>query len=1026
MGKVNSTYPHLLGGVSQLPFSRRPMYKHSEQVNMIPDPVLGLTRRPGSIQRDVETLTGGVALDAEEWQDLTGFVGFDFQTSAADYTLFVRSGSLVSGSGVSAVAVCLDKTNRALIPVSVKGGDTVADTIRTAGASSGAAVGAMVVLAGNGITPAVATTYPWAIEDNQKRAVIWVRGGAYKRRYRIAIVRGNQKLWVEYTTKDAAYPARLDTSDLDPGASDYLKRVNDRTNAYNTAATQWINSALADIAPENIATRLADVIREANFLPDTAGIEVVGSNVVLTDASIEDVEADDGGDGNLIRAVGNVVGAPELLTTLGFPGKVVKVRPGNSTDGQVFYLKARAKDGSSGAVTQVTWEEAAGEVSTPSATFVFATVAGGVCYVSSDIDWINTNAGTNFPTYQVSIAGDLESNPPPEFFGTLITNVAVFQDRLVVSKANGYVATSRPGDYLNFFRQSVLTVVDDDPVDFAIIGGESDTVRHSLMYDRNLVLIGNKKQYLISGKQKLAPGSASATVMASIPGTAGTAPVLVEDRLFYAKAHNGYGSLHWFQPGRIAESPETYEASLDLDTYIAGDIVELVPTLTPDILFARTRSTLDTAAQVFLYNYGTNNRGERISACHRWSFDAALGPIIGLSQLDGELFIVRAHENGANISAVVDTISLQDGANERPYLDSQASSIVITPPLKAKGAAGDYTGSVYSALTAGEYGGWPIECYVTLTSPSIQSQSGPMSAGDLIVSSLDIDLANAGGVVVQVDSTGVSWGGYLRGREAYVAPVYPEVDCSEDGFPACAGAAAEPPPEQFTHYVVVDKDGSGEWTVGTPMTIASGVPYTGYLLTHPDNPNVYGPEYNVGAASLVDDGEDYMRPLAEGASRALVSGNTTAQVHIPLVADGTVTSENLGDRTRFTTSSGEVYDWTEVYAAGEFTYTITRVTAAGPECEPCEPLTPVVVSDDSFLGDSIAHEERRMSLSDAGSPTTANPITDAAPYEQVTLHLPVGRRAGQYRATIAAYHWAPLTITSIDWTGQYHNRTRRV
>jgi hypothetical protein len=97
------------------------------------------------------------------------------------------------------------------------------------------------------------------------------------------------------------------------------------------------------------------------------------------------------------------------------------------------------------------------------------------------------------------------------------------------------------------------------------------------------------------------------------------------------------------------------------------------------------------------------------------------------------------------------------------------------------------------------------------------------------------------------------------------------------------------------------------------------------------------------------------------------------------------------------------------------------------DCDDAEPLTPIEVGGDTL---TVTNPDNRiMSLSDAGTPTPPSPgasVTDAAPYGSVKLHLPIGRRNGDYKATLASYYWGPLNITAIDWTGQYHNRTRRV
>lgn len=53
-------------------------------------------------------------------------------------------------------------------------------------------------------------------------------------------------------------------------------------------------------------------------------------------------------------------------------------------------------------------------------------------------------------------------------------------------------------------------------------------------------------------------------------------------------------------------------------------------------------------------------------------------------------------------------------------------------------------------------------------------------------------------------------------------------------------------------------------------------------------------------------------------------------------------------------------------------------------------------------------------------------IVDAGAYEEANLVVPIGRESRDYRLSVGAYLWAPLTIVGVEWTGQYFNRTRRV
>lgn len=623
MTRVSAEYPALNGGISQKNERSLRLNTLREQLNMVFDPVLGLTRRPGT--QAVDDLTASLVGTASNYREHT--IGSDNERLSVYYS-----------TGAGGVVVANQTTNTLLPLPTVKGGDTLKDTILAAGAAAVTSVGDLFVMAGNGILPSYVETFPWAEPDNQSRHVIWVRGGAYSRAFKLTMVRGNTKCTVEYTTREASYPKLLDTSDLLPTDPEYSKKVNDRTNAYNSEATAWIAAALVDIAPENIAAKLAAGLEQSGFLSPTATVLVVGPNVTIYDPTVEEVESDDGGDGNLMRAVGNVVGAPELLTVVGYPSKIVKVRPGNSERGEVFYLKARAKDGSSGAYTAVTWEETAGEVSTPDAQLLYLVVDNDVAFMSTDLVWINTQTGREFPTWQPSIAGDLLSNPSPEFFGEQITAMAVFQDRLLICRKDGYVAASQPGDYFNFYRQSAVTVNATDPVTFFILGGDGDTTRHIISYDKNIILVGDLRQYILPGRTALVPG-AGAGAFAAVTGMATIRPAVVQESLFFAKHNNGYGSMHAMRPGRVAESPYVAEVSGEVNTLIATAPVEVVALSTPDMVMLRGAD-----GKLYVADY-FHVEGEQRYALYHWDFPAA-GSMVGISEFDGSLRVLF-HRAGA-------------------------------------------------------------------------------------------------------------------------------------------------------------------------------------------------------------------------------------------------------------------------------------------------------------------------------------------------------------------------------------------
>lgn len=1104
MAKVNQGYPTLLGGVSQQDPVQRQQGQHWEQVNMMADPVRGLTRRPGTL-RAAETEAGVGSFPAIT---TSGTRAYDFRVRGVDYTLTAPFFGNAQVRGDYPDFTCLRKTAAGgeFLPVSFVGDGTRNTALQANGISAAVSIGSVLLLACNAAAPVYTTTYHWQTEDNLSRHIVWVRGGAYSRTFRMYLVRGNQKLAAEYTTLTASYPEVLDTSDLNPLASDYLKQVNDRTNAYNAAATKWIGDALADSSPENIAQKLAQAMIDTGFLAPGALVVVQGSTICITDDTVDDVEIDDGGDNSLMRGVGNTVTAAELLSIVHYPGKVIRVRPNAASDGEVFYMQAISKDGSSGSFTNVSWEECAGVRYTPTEGLFFVTVDDDTCYVASSPASLRTATGSDFPDYVASLAGDENSSPVPTFLAEDITYLGLFQDRLIVGGRN-QIATSRPGDYLNFWRGSVLTVAKNDPVRFLVLGGEDDIMRHSVIYDRSLVIFGDKRQYIVDGKRPFEPNSASATVMATYPDAVGAPPVLAGSYLFYGTSRNGFATLNQFAPGQIVESPVSFELSARLKSYIVGNPIEIVAGTLPSRMYIRTDAMPDT---VYVYDYTDVGNERKSSAWNKWTFKS--GSITGMSLASGFLYFTGLREG----LVFADRLPLTSANLAHPFLDSATANGPLghTGPDDEGSSSfvAEYTGDYAVAYGRAQdyYGGtldvaedveeaWPDSAcwegflqdgYVTLTSPFFRDKEGvPMLAGRLAVGNVTLGLADTGGVRVAVHSGSGQecWSETLHGDKIEAFVDLDNTRVGPDCIPDCPGwlgydgyypSNPEAPFPFDEEEVVFTNTPTGE---NTRAVYSSGLatPYVAWMwggyenssndmyfeLSFSNSSLAYLQDYSVGigwgpgfpefTGTFLQDAVA-VRPTGNEWTRLGVHYVASAQ-EVRFYEDGTLLDLTLdtsgitpgsyvqpmvrcasnntmdGEWRLYTSGQSDLPDGEPrpdatmiLYpkeGAGDGLACTLPSASAVCEIEAIEgPLEPISGGCDDDGAEAFT--SGIISMSDVCQGTGV--ITDAAPYETATLTVPVGREARDYRLTVGTYLWAPLTITTVEWVGQYFNRTRRV
>jgi hypothetical protein len=460
----------------------------------------------------------------------------------------------------------------------------------------------------------------------------------------------NLKVTAEYThTKTVANPL-------------YTAQIADATNAYNSAVTQWIGDAAKAIQPENIAQSLADAATTAGL----TGVTRHNSTVVFTD--VKDITFSDSGDGTLLKGLANTTTSVIDLTDEHFVGKIVKVSP---TGQEAFYMKATAKNPAiTTGVTEVRWVEGAGIDRTIDTALCYGVADSGSFYMAGSATLLNAVLPGTHPDYAPATVGDDDTSPMPYFVGRKISYLGVFQDRLLIG-AGAVIRASRVGDYLNFFRSSVLTVTADDPFEILSQGSEDDTIKYSQLYDRDLILFG-KRQYAMSGRVPLTPTNANMPVMSSHEGADDAQPRAAGGIIFYAKRGQAATSVHQIEPGRNPESPESFCTSTQLDKYMAGDPVELTVLPKPTTLIVRTSDARNT---LFVYTYLDNNERRLQDCWHRWPYVEALGPILGTTTVrEGMLVFTLRHR--ANVDgdvkywAVCDLQSFDPQLDTLPYLDS--------------------------------------------------------------------------------------------------------------------------------------------------------------------------------------------------------------------------------------------------------------------------------------------------------------------------------------------------------------------
>jgi len=728
--KATGNYASIVKGVSQQAPADRLEGQHGEQLNMLSDPIRGLVRRNGMVieNQALQAVSGDMGYATT---DSFSYRAYSFRADEREYDLMYRSRAKVGSSANHLDGIIVyDKTpdtSSGFIPVVTDATDTAMATYLDGGLSALTAIGSYVLMAGADITPTYTSVDQMVGRTWSTYGAAWVRGGGYARTYTIKATKASTGVTytATYTTMAAMYPNLLDLSSLVYTDPDYQAQVNTLTWDYNSAVNEWISDASADIAPDNIAAGLIAALTSAGFTGWTRN----GSHIGSIDVSY--IEVTDGGDGSLFVSLASTTTASDEVTEMHYIGKVVKVQPKTSND-EAYYLKAYAKDGdpTNTGLRPVIWRESAGVIQTPTRIFAIGVLHEDTFYAASTPTLLaalvldETSDVLDVPPLIASVAGDLTSAPVPHFYGKVITALALFQDRLMVATGST-VNLSRPGDYFNFYRTSVLTVADDDPIEVYALGSENDTIRQAVVYDHNLLLYGDKFHYSMPGRVIQTPATAVISSMYAMDNTAGAAPASTGSIVFCLKEDTSMAAsrLLQTQQGVFQDRPQIVDASRQLRDYVNGTPAEMVSLTSPDILFVRTEHFLKSTGAfprarpsgLYVYQYMDAEDGKRlVDSWSAWEWSISLGTPIGMTATassDGIMVYTLAW--GKNQAGVMTRAILAMSASARPdptglpYLDGMRKADLAAANGILTAAAVDvvrdvtYTaaGSAYSNAT---------------------------------------------------------------------------------------------------------------------------------------------------------------------------------------------------------------------------------------------------------------------------------------------------------------------------------------
>lgn len=662
---ITTPIPNFIGGINQQPASIRQPNEAEDILNAVPSPSSGLIKRPGSNFVAALANGSGVLHNVPSAEAGRMFFHMIERDENERYILSVFENGAVE-------VYDIDGTRKTVYTDTGGGLGTLSGV---AGSRRAMTIGDVTFIANPGTTVAMTASTVAQIPTNYNRAgLLWIRQANYYREHTVELTSAsvtstfnhisriiditnagstgtngtytNVQLTYVSGTEASTYPTATITVSsgkvikvqiLTDGVNWETENIDVKLSALaasignvNNFEVNYKSSGAGEMGTDHVAKSLFSGTSGGYIGPvdgidahATYGTSTQKDSVIYLQGSADftvSVKDDFAGEG--ITYIRDKVSRFEDLPPTAPHGYMVKVEGAPESPFDDYWVKFVADDG---VFSRGLWEETAA----PGITYVIdpATMprilirqsdgtfmlkkADGTTPVS------NVPVGANYNGYKWTnrLVGDNDTNPLPTFVGNKILDIVYHQNRLGFMAGENLIL-SEVSEFFNFFRTTVLDLLDSDPIDVAASTPRIGKITAAIPFNRDLILFTPTSQMVLRGSEVLTPKTISIANVADFDNLSSTCkPIPTANSILFPFTNGTFTGIRELVPNQMLDG-----------SYVANDLTGNVESLIPDDVKSLAATTHDNIAAVvaggnlFCYRY-FNVREDRIqSAWFRFVF----------------------------------------------------------------------------------------------------------------------------------------------------------------------------------------------------------------------------------------------------------------------------------------------------------------------------------------------------------------------------------------------------------------------
>jgi len=255
----------------------------------------------------------------------------------------------------------------------------------------------------------------------------------------------------------------------------------------------------------------------------------------------------------------------------------------------------------------------------------------------------------DLPKWGERTVGDLDSAPNPSFIGNKINNVFFFRNRLGFL-AGDNVVLSRVSEFFNFFPETVLSVLDNEPIDVAASHTKVAILRSAVTMGEKLILFSDQTQFVLtSSADNLTPQTANVIVVTEFESSAAAQPVGSGSSIYFLTQKGSFAGIREYILAGESQIKDAANITIHVPRLIPSNIFKMAVSSNQDILILLGT---DNPNKLFVYRWLYGPDGNKaLSAWFTFTINSSRS-ILNIDFIGTDLFVVIEEANKVTLEKI--------------------------------------------------------------------------------------------------------------------------------------------------------------------------------------------------------------------------------------------------------------------------------------------------------------------------------------------------------------------------------------